>query len=112
MKKIIQLSEGDLIKLVKRVINESEQNEDEIINFIKQKFRGLKREDGAWYIKGEEVLQYSNRAFLIKEDIFFDVMEHFNLTEKETKKYFIKYLDKKFPNSRYVDVFPERFPKF
>jgi hypothetical protein len=112
MKKIIRLTENDLIKLVNRVINESNNDGDEVVDYIKQKFKGLKREDGSWYIKGEEVLQYVNRFFIVGQSIFDDVKEHFNLTEREAKKFFMKYLDKKFPKINYIDLETDYFPNY
>jgi hypothetical protein len=46
MKKIVKLTESDLMRIVKRVINEEKEEKDNMIK-IPKKFRALRNELGA-----------------------------------------------------------------
>jgi hypothetical protein len=119
MKKVIRLTESDLMGIVKRIIKEDLENDDEkILSYIKTKMKGLKREtygrgSAGWTNKeGEEVLQYHNRFFIINHSIFEEIIEEFGISENKLKKIFSYFLDKKFPNLKYYDITSEYLPKF
>lgn len=119
MKKVIRLSESDLNRIVKKIIKEDEENDDEkILSYIKTKMKGLKRESygrgsAGWTNKeGDEVLQYHNRFFIINDSIFEDIIEKFGISENKLKKIFSYFLGKKFPNLKYYDITSGYFPKF
>jgi len=116
MKKVIRLSESDLMRIVKMVIIENE--EEKILSYIKTKMKGLKREShgrgsASWMNKeGEEVFQYHNRFFIINDSIFDGIMEEYNISENKLKKIFSEFFDKKFPNLKHFGIESTYFPQF
>jgi len=118
MKKVIRLTESDLMRIVKRVISEeSENNDEKVIEYLKSKLNGLKkysyqRGSASWVNKdGEEIYQYHNRHFIIDKKFFKDVNEKFNLKNNELKDIFSKIFTKKFPNLKHIGIETESFPK-
>jgi hypothetical protein len=119
MEKVVRLTDSVLMKVIKKIIKEDVENDDEkILSYIKTKTKGLKREtygrgSAGWTNKeGEEVFQYHNRFFIINHSIFEDIMEEFGTSENKVKKIFSHFLDKKFPNLKYYDITSGYFPKF
>ena len=119
MKKVVKLTDSVLMEIVKKIINENVENDDEqILSYIKTKMKGLKRVSygrgsAGWINKeGEEILQYNNRFFIINDSIFEDIIEKFGINERRLKKIFFHFLDKRFPNLKYFDVTTGYFPKF
>jgi hypothetical protein len=121
MKKIIKLTESDLTRIVKRVINEENNytdTEKKLINdmlvIISKKFKGAKRVEGdprgegVWEDKnGDEILQYYNRYFIVTNDLYDELLETFEgLTKKDIKIVLGMFFKKRFPGLSYFGIEP------
>lgn len=121
MKRIIKLTESDLTRIIKRVINEENDytdTEKKLINdmlvIISKKFRGAKRVEGyprgegVWEDKnGDEILQYYNRYFIVTNDLYDELLETFEgLTIKDIKLVLGMFFKKRFPSLNYFGIEP------
>ena len=84
----------------------------EVVSYIYKQFRKLKRESygrGSWnwcYESNEwnSVIEYENRAFILDGDVYYGIMDKFNLTPLEMNTCFSMYFDKRYPNLKHYMI--------
>jgi len=101
MKKVVRLTESDLVNIIKRAINETEidgaVDSEKLFKYVINQFKGMKRDRWGWNIGEKHVLQYVNNHFIINEDLRDEIMETFGINESEANKLYKMYLKKRFP---------------
>ena len=81
----------------------------DVLPHIYKLFRNLKKEsfnrgESYWYDdkdKYKSIFEYENRAFIIDGDVYYNLMDKFNLTELEMNSCFSMYFDKRYPNLKH-----------
>ena len=111
MKKIVKLSESDLMRIVKRVIkeNESEGSKDleTLLKFVDKQFKGMKRNRWGWDVGEKNVLQYVNNHFIVNEDLRDEIKEVFGISDREVNQLYKIYLKKRFPRYNMFNILYE-----
>ena len=101
MKKVVKLTESDLMRIVKRVINEEDGNSKDyetLFKYVVNQFKGMKRDRWGWNIGEKNVLQYVNNHFIVNEDLRDEIKEVFGINDNEVHQLYKTYLKKRFPN--------------
>lgn len=109
MKKVVRLTESDLVDIINRVIIEQEEDVDKrislILNYIDNQFKGMKREKGyGWVIGEKNILQYVNNHFIVRDSFVDEIRNLFGVTRRDVLWLYEKYFKERFPRYRIFGV--------